>query len=212
MLIEKFKEIFKEKRLKLWLKPFNIVASSPVGGLVETITDAISIDRLWKAHPEIDSLRTYYIRTFGAVNTPEFKRARKSFVRSLAGYSLLCYILQIKDRHNANILIDSLGHILHVDFGFMLSNSPGQMNFEASSFKLTSDFVDVMGGSRSQAFWQFKALMIKGFLALRRSAEQIISFVEMTMLSNKNLPCFKNRNGEVILEELRRRFKLEMTT
>jgi len=54
--------------------------------------------------------------------------------------------------------------------------------------------------------------MIKGFLALRRSAEQIISFVEMTMLSNKNLPCFKNRNGEVILEELRRRFKLEMTT
>jgi len=60
--------------------------------------------------------------------------------------------LQIKDRHNANILIDSLGHLLHVDFGFMLSNSPGSMNFEASSFKLTSDFVDVMGGHRSKAF------------------------------------------------------------
>ena len=67
-------------------------------------------------------------------------------MRSLAGYSLLCYILQIKDRHNANILIDSSGHILHVDFGFMLSNSPGSINFEAHTFKLTSDFVEVMGG------------------------------------------------------------------
>ena len=45
-LITKFQEIFKEKKLKLWLKPFNIISSSPVGGLVETITDAISIDRL----------------------------------------------------------------------------------------------------------------------------------------------------------------------
>ena len=89
-----FKTIFKQSKLKIWLKPFNIIASSPIGGLVETITDAISIDRLRKAHPEIESLRNYYLRTFGgAVNTAPFKKSRNAFVRSLAGYSLLCYIL-----------------------------------------------------------------------------------------------------------------------
>ena len=90
-----------------------------------------------------------------------------AFVQSMAAYSLLCYILQIKDRHNGNILIDGSGHVIHVDFGFMLSNSPGNMNFEALSFKLTKEYVDVMGGTQSKYFQRFKKLMVKGFLALR---------------------------------------------
>ena len=84
------------------------------------------------------------------------------------------------------------------------------MNFEASSFKLTSEFVDVMGGQRSQAFKYYQSLMIKGFLALRKNAEHIISFVEMTMMSNKHLSCFE-AGGENILQDLRNRFKLELS-
>lgn len=206
-LMEMFIDIFKEAKVNCWLRPFTILATSPIGGIVETITDAVSIDKLKKSYPDMESLRNYYVKTFGSVKSKTFKRARQAFVRSLAGYSLLCYILQIKDRHNANILIDSKGHVVHVDFGFMLSNSPGSMNFEASSFKLTNEFVDIMGGQRSQALRQFKALMIKGFMALRKHAEQIISFVEVTMMSNKNLSCFSR--GSIILDEMRERFKLD---
>ena len=73
-------------------------------------------------------------------------------MQSMAGYSHLCYILQNKDRHNGNILLDSKGHVVHVDFGFLLSNSPGNMNFESVTFKLTKEYVDVMGGTNSKWF------------------------------------------------------------
>ena len=34
-------------------------------------------------------------------------------------------------------------HTLHIDFGFMLSNTPGDMAFEQAPFKLTSEYVQV---------------------------------------------------------------------
>lgn len=46
-------------------------------------------------------------------------------------------------RHNGNILLDGEGHIIHIDFGFILSCSPRNLGFESSPFKLTHEFAEV---------------------------------------------------------------------
>jgi Phosphatidylinositol 3- and 4-kinase len=55
---------------------------------------------------------------------------------------------QIKDRHNGNILVDEEGHLVHIDFGFMLSNSPGGVNFESAPFKLTRELLQARHSAR----------------------------------------------------------------
>ncbi len=105
-------------------------------------------------------LLEYYLANFGNQKTKAFKVAQQAFCLSLAAYSLVCYILQIKDRHNGNILIDQQGHIIHIDFGFVLSNAPGKgLKFEKAPFKLTQDFVDILGGSKSKKFNHYRKLM-----------------------------------------------------
>lgn len=53
------------------------------------------------------------------------------------------FMLALFGRHNGNILLDGEGHIIHIDFGFILSSSPKNLGFESSPFKLTQEFVDV---------------------------------------------------------------------
>jgi phosphatidylinositol kinase/protein kinase (PI-3 family) len=113
-------------------------------------------------------------------------------MRSLAGYSLLCYVLNIKDRHNGNILVDRHGHLIHIDYGFMLANTPGSVGFEMAPFKLTQEYVDVLGGTHSEKFREFKTLLQEGLIALRTEIDRIITLVELVE-KDWTLPCFTGR-------------------
>lgn len=91
------------------------------------------------------------------------------------GYSVVTYLLQIKDRHNGNILLDRDGHLIHIDFGFMLSNSPGNIGFEAAPFKLPPEYVEILGGVTGAPFLEFRRLFREGFEAARKHCDELIS-------------------------------------
>lgn len=66
-----------------------------------------------------------------------------------------------------------------IDFGFLLSNSPGQLGFEMAPFKLPQEYIDILGGLDSERFQDFRVLMKKCFWTARRQAESIIMIVEL---------------------------------
>jgi hypothetical protein len=209
-VISTFYEIFAEAQLPVWLRPYEVLVTSNRTALIEMVPNAPSIHAIKSKRPPGTSLRDHFVAEFGGEGSPTFKKAQRNFVESMAGYSLLCYLLQIRDRHNANILIDDTGHVVHIDFGFMLSNSPGGVNFESAPFKLTRELLEVMDsdseGSASELFDYFKVLMIQGFLAARRHSDRITLLVEM--MSDSGCPCFKSKVAAV--QGVKKRFALGM--
>ena len=95
---------------------------------------------------------------------------------SCLGYSVLTYLLQIKDRHNGNLLIDRDGHLIHIDWGFILESSPGgNFGFEAAPFKLPLEYIEVLGGPDSEPWLEFKNLVREGFESVRKHCDSIVS-------------------------------------
>lgn len=204
-IISQFEQIFKARKLDLWLKPYEILATGLRAGIIEVAQDALSIDSIKKKMGKNSQIIDYFKQQFGSPKKQQFRQARDNFCKSLAAYSLLCYILNIKDRHNGNILIDIEGHIMHIDFGFFLTNAPGKgIQFETAPFKLTAEQVEVLGGARSQTFAEYREYLKQGFLALQANAEKIIIIVEMMLMGQHDLPCFKG--GEQTIVELKARF------
>ena len=205
-LINEFYQIYQLEHTGLWLNTYEIISTGNDSGLVEMVNDSLSLDALKQKLDHI-SLYDFYLNYFGNGNQNSnlYKLAIKNYIASLAGYSLVCYFLQIKDRHNGNILIDNKGHLIHIDFGFMLSNAPGKgLKFETAPFKLSRDMIDCLGGRNSKYFEEFKKLLRKGFTAINKHRDKIIILVEMMWCGHgKNLDCFEK--GQEAINELKNR-------
>lgn len=211
-LINLFNQIFKIEKVNCWVNPYEVISTGNGVGIIECVNHAMSLDSL-KKKMSSSNLKEFFVNYFGGKSdvkasqeSKQYQAAVNNFIRSLAGNCLVSYFLQIKDRHNGNILLDNQGHLIHIDFGFMFTIAPGKgIQFEKAPFKLTSDFVQVMDGVNSKYFQKFRKLLWKGFVASVKHAERIIILVEMMLMGHgDSLPCFTRKDN--VLDELRERF------
>ncbi|KAI9304177.1 kinase-like domain-containing protein, partial [Cunninghamella echinulata] len=216
-LIREMQKIWQDAGVDAWVKYYRVLVTSDNSGLIETIRNTMSVHSIkknaytkqGKMNKSGYTLRDFFEERWGPTNSSSYKAAQDAFMKSLVGYSIACYILQIKDRHNGNLLIDDQGHLIHIDYGFVLSNSPGSVGFEMAPFKLSQEYVDILGGMHSDLFNQYRKLMKLAFKAIRKYGDNILLLVEM-MSQDSTLPCFQ-QGPTIVLHRLRERFQFHMT-
>ncbi|EPB78675.1 phosphatidylinositol 3- and 4-kinase [Ancylostoma ceylanicum] len=192
-LLVTLKEIWEEEEVPLYLRPYKIVVTSPDSGMIEPILDACSLHQIKRnqsavyreeGKSEEPSLEAHFIDSFGPKGSSSYLQ------------------------HNGNILIDADGHLIHIDFGFILSISPRNLGFETSPFKLTSELIGVMGGIDSDLYFYYKTLLLRGIIAARKHHERVMTIVQI-MSKGSQLPCF--RGGAAMLRALKGRFHMTYT-
>ncbi|KAJ2830524.1 Phosphatidylinositol 4-kinase pik1alpha (PI4-kinase)(PtdIns-4-kinase) [Coemansia erecta] len=215
-LIREMQRIWEQEKTGLFVQYYRIMVTGEGCGIMETITNTVSVHSIKKefysrnpgyAGPPY-TLYNYFVTSYGTPDTARFREAQDCFMRSLVAYSLITYVLQIRDRHNGNILLDTAGHVIHIDFGFMLYNSPGSVGFEQAPFKFPMEYIDILGGRESTKFAEFRALLATAFLALRKHADNVCLLVEM-MIKDSPLPCLGG--GPATVTALRERFHLALS-
>ncbi|VVC99326.1 unnamed protein product [Leptidea sinapis] len=106
-LLRRLQAVWTLERVPLRLEPYEILCLDRDCGLIQPIKKQSGA-----------SLRAWLSLEHGPPTSEPFLRAQRNFVE-----------------HNGNILLDSEGHIIHIDFGFIFSISPKNLGFESSPFK-----------------------------------------------------------------------------
>jgi len=180
--IKLFEQVWRVEEVDVFLRPYAIVCTGPGCGFLENVASARSLDSIKKS-TKAPTLVQYFEEIFRPPIV--FFRARQNFMRSLVAYSILTYIFQMKDRHNGNILIDTHGHCIHIDFGYMLGESPGgDLKWEKSPFKMSEDFCDLLDGVGSPLWNEFEELMIEARVLMCVGVLEGLSYVSEYSLSN----------------------------
>lgn len=206
-IIAMFKRIFHKAKLPLYLYPYRVITTGRGMGVIECVPDTKSRHEVGALSD--GSLYDYFLALYGQTNSIQFQNARRNFIESMAAYSVVSYILNVKDRHNGNILMDEDGHVIHIDFGFLFDTQPGgKFGLEQFvSFKLTKEMLLIMGEeinkkseTHSDPFNLFKDLVIRAYLASRDYMDDIYPVVEVMIQSG--LPCFQPN----VMKNLKTRF------
>eukprot|EP00850_Spirogloea_muscicola_P017580 SM000152S01568 [mRNA] locus=s152:325750:333245:- [translate_table: standard] len=206
-VITLLRNIFRAVHLNLYLFPYGVLPTGYERGIIELVPDTRS--RAQIAEVTDGGLCEVWETEYGLPGSTTYEEARTAFLVSSAGYAVASLLLQPKDRHNGNLLFDKVGHIVHIDFGFILETSPGgNMRFESADFKLSyemTQLLDPSGDRKSSSWLKFVSLAVKGYLAAREHMEAVC--VVVGGMEESGLPCFGRGDP---MGNLRRRFHMEL--
>ncbi|KAK3665206.1 Phosphatidylinositol (PI) 3-kinase [Elasticomyces elasticus] len=203
--------LLRKENLDLKLTPYRILATATLAGCVQFIPSTPISGILGAAKYKGSILG--YLRFHNPPGPGESsvlgvrKEVMETYVKSVAGYCVITYLLGVGDRHLDNLMLAPDGHFFHIDFGYILGRDPKPM---APLMKLSREMVEGMGGTDlglvpESQFEVFRQYCFTAYTTLRRSSSLILNL--FGMMVDAGIPGLVVLGGDAV-EKVEERFKL----
>lgn len=155
-------EIDKLTNHALPIVTYHVQPLSVSSGLVVVVSQAVT---LYKVASSQMTIQNYLSEKNPTVPCEEL---RVRFLQSCAVSCVLSHVCGVGDRHLDNIMLSDAGCLFHIDFGYIFREETfHRRGTNTMSMKLTSDVVDMLGGTKSVYFVQFQQEVVRIFNLLR---------------------------------------------
>ena len=157
---------------------YKIIMLSNDLGIIEFLDDCLTLKTI--------SLKKYTLQNFILDNNKEDKVStiKERFAKTLAISSCLSFILGLGDRHSSNIMISKKGHIIHIDYGYILENPIHSTIFNHPVIRISSEMIDFLGGVNGDYYRLFKEYIIEVFDIMRLYSDIIINYYSILGAEN----------------------------
>lgn len=198
--------LLKKVNLDLKLTPYRILATGANDGLMEFVQDSYPVSYV------VDKFDSPQVLGFLRKHQPDPSaeygvnpETLSTYVKSVAGYCVLTYLLGIGDRHLDNLMMKTEGNLFHIDFGYIFGADPKPY---PPPFRLTKEMVEGMGGPQSQHYLKFQTYCCQAFNWLRKSADLILNL--LSLMADAGIEEL-SRDPETTLQKVQEKFRLDLT-
>jgi phosphatidylinositol kinase/protein kinase (PI-3 family) len=153
-------------------------------GIIEFLDDCLTLKSI--------KSKNYTLQNYILDNNKDsqIKIIKERFAKSLAISSCLSFVLGLGDRHAANIMVSNIGHIIHIDYGYILENPLHSSIVHNPIIRISNEMIDFLGGWNSEYYDLFKNYIIKVFDIIRLYSNIIINYYNI--LANENIIDWTN--------------------
>ncbi len=167
---------------------YKIIMINSEIGVIEFLENCLTLKNI--------NSKNYTLQNYILDNNKDsrIKTIKERFAKSLAISSCLSYVLGLGDRHASNIMVSNNGHIIHIDYGYILENPIHSTIVNNPIIRISNEMIDFLGGWNSEYYDLFKNYIIKVFDIIRLYSDIIINYYNI--LANENIinwSIFKKR-------------------
>ncbi|XP_044740513.1 phosphatidylinositol 3-kinase catalytic subunit type 3 isoform X5 [Chrysoperla carnea] len=167
-------KLLRMENLDLKLTPYRVLATSTKHGFLQYIESKTVAEVLNTEGSIQNFFRKHHPSETGPYGiAPE---VMDTYVRSVAGYCVITYLLGVGDRHLDNLLLTKNGKLFHIDFGYILGRDPKPL---PPPMKLSKEMVEAMGGPQSEHYQEFRKQCYTAFLHLRRHSNLMLNLFSL---------------------------------